>query len=146
MTVPLDFLSLFLLRPELGLQVGNLITSHYFLCMFTKIITLHFSTVTPMDYGAVSTTVLMFNMCQKRSCADVPIVDDLVLENDESFSVTLDRTTGLDVRITLDLVEGEIEITDNDGGYEMIRTAKYHIILLIYSGRGRSGEGVLPGL
>ena len=88
--------------------------------------TLYLSTVTPMDYGAVSTTVLMFNMCQDRSCTGVPIVDDLVLENDESFNVTLERTPGLDMRITLDPVDEEIKITDNDGRY----ADNYNIVAL----------------
>jgi collagen type VI alpha len=44
---------------------------------------------------------------------DVPITDDLVLENTESFFVTLERN-GLDSRIDLEPVDGEIEIIDND--------------------------------
>ena len=43
------------------------------------------------------------------------IVDDNVLEIGESFTVTLERTPSLDNRITLNPVNGRIEITDNDG-------------------------------
>ena len=67
-----------------------------------------------MDYGSVDTT-LTFAPCQRRSCVNVSIMDDDVLEFTESFSITLERTLGLDDRIDLDPVDGEVEITDNDG-------------------------------
>ena len=72
------------------------------------------TTVDPMDYISVS-TILMFEACQRRSCVTVTIVDDEVLENVESFNVTLERTPGLDMRITLDPVDAVVEITDDDG-------------------------------
>ena len=56
------------------------------------------SAVATMDYGAVN-TLLMFAACQRRSCVDVPIVDDAVLENMESFFVTLNKTPSLNTRI-----------------------------------------------
>ena len=70
--------------------------------------------VVPMDYERLS-TILMFDSCTERSCASVNIVDDLILENIESFFASLTRSTGLDIRITLDPVNAEIEITDDDG-------------------------------
>ena len=70
------------------------------------------STVTPMDYLGVS-TILMFEECDRRRCVNVTIVDDKVLEMTESFTVTLERTPGLDSRITLDPVDGVVEITDD---------------------------------
>ena len=70
--------------------------------------------VTPADYGAVS-TILMFAACHTRQCVDVPIVDDETLELTETFIVTLDRTPALDTRITLNPVDGDIDILDNDG-------------------------------
>ena len=45
---------------------------------------------------------------------NVTIENDAVLEDTESFDVTLERTFDLDNRITLDPVDGVIEITDND--------------------------------
>ena len=62
-------------------------------------------------------TILMFEACQKRSCVTVTIVDDDILEMTESFDVTLERTPGLDSRITLRPVDGVVEITDEDGEY-----------------------------
>ena len=40
---------------------------------------------------------------------------NIICELTESFFVTLERTPGLDSRITLDPVDGEIEISDDDG-------------------------------
>lgn len=45
---------------------------------------------------------------------NISITDDEVLENLESFSVTL-RRNGLDPRISLNPTIAEIQITDNDG-------------------------------
>ena len=67
-----------------------------------------------MDYGQVLDTPLVFPPCERRSCVAIPIVDDDVLENSELFNVSLERN-GLDSRITLDPVDGLVEITDNDG-------------------------------
>ena len=66
-----------------------------------------------MDYIGLP-TILNFPACETKQCVDV-IVDDEVLENVESFHVTLERTLGLDMRITLDPVDGVVEITDDDG-------------------------------
>ena len=46
---------------------------------------------------------------------NVTIIDDEMLENTESFNFTLERTTGLSDRITLDPVDGVVEIIDDDG-------------------------------
>ena len=67
-----------------------------------------------MDYVDFH-TILSFDSCQRRSCVNVSIVDDGTLELMESFSITLERTPGLDDRIDLDPVDGVVEITDNDG-------------------------------
>ena len=42
--------------------------------------------------------------------------------------VTLERTPGLDVRITLDPVDGDIEITDNDGSFFSVQENKAIIL------------------
>ena len=67
-----------------------------------------------MDYDSIS-EILAFGSCATRQCTEIPIVDDMMVELTESFFVTLERTTGLDSRITLDPVDGEIEIIDDDG-------------------------------
>ena len=67
-----------------------------------------------MDYKKVD-TILLFKSCQTSACINVGIVNDNIAELTESFSVKLNRTDGLDTRITLDPVVAEVEIIDNDG-------------------------------
>ena len=69
----------------------------------------------------------MFGACDRRHCVNVSIVDDDVLEMTESFTVTLERTPGLNDRIKLNPVDGVIEIPDNDGEgvYINIHREKY---------------------
>ncbi|CAI8022911.1 hypothetical protein GBAR_LOCUS13419, partial [Geodia barretti] len=68
--------------------------------------------VSTMDYGSITTT-LPFGRCDTRSRVNVPITDDEVLEDTESFFVSLLRN-GLKSTITLVPTQGEIEIIDND--------------------------------
>ena len=72
------------------------------------------ATVNPMDYLELNTT-LSFATCETRRCMNVTIVDDLVDEPLEFFNYTLERTSGLEMRISLDPIDGLISITDNDG-------------------------------
>ena len=56
-----------------------------------------------------------------KSCVDLPIVNDNVLELDESFHVSLERIQALNNnnkinRINITSAEAEITITDDDGG------------------------------
>ena len=67
-----------------------------------------------MDYDSIS-EILGFGPCDTRQCTEIPKVDDKIVELTESFFVTLERTPGLDSRITLDPVDGEIEIIDDEG-------------------------------
>ena len=69
-----------------------------------------------MDYTALS-EILMFAACQRRQCVNIMIEDDGVPEQVESFFVTLLSTPNLDGRITLEPVDGEIEITDANSMY-----------------------------
>ena len=65
-----------------------------------------------LDY--VSTTQhLPFETGVEEVCMDVEIIDDDLVENDESFTVVLTSTDGLDDRIIL--VKGFVTIEDNDG-------------------------------
>ena len=113
--------------------------------------------VAPMDYGAVD-TLLSFAACQIRSCVNVSIINDVVLENVESFDVILDRAPELDSRITLEPVNGVIELTDNDGISSLLYRIIYIYLTLFMNCNssysfyipsrccGGSGEDLLPGL
>ena len=66
------------------------------------------------------------------------IVDDEVLENVESFTVTLERTPGLDMRIALNPVNGRIEITDNDG--ILLNICAYGAVKSVFLSSGYCGS------
>ena len=67
-----------------------------------------------MDYSSAINTIVQFNECERRSCINIPIMDDEVPENTEYFNLTLERN-GLHERIQLDPVDGLVQITDSDG-------------------------------
>ena len=66
-----------------------------------------------MDYSSTINTIVQFDECERRSCINITIVDDEVLENTEYFNLTLERN-GLHERIQLDPVDGLVQITNND--------------------------------
>ena len=57
--------------------------------------------------------MLGFAACEARKCVNVTIVSDLVDEPVEEFDVTLERTTGLDSRISLRPVDARIIVEGN---------------------------------
>ena len=59
--------------------------------------------------------ILQFVACDTRECINVPIVDDMEVEQDEYLVYNLTRTLGLNPNISLDPVNGVIEIEDDDG-------------------------------
>ena len=59
--------------------------------------------------------MLRFGACETRSCVNLSIMNDVTLEPVKSLHVNLERTTELDSRITLNSVDGEIDIIDDDG-------------------------------
>lgn len=69
--------------------------------------------VPPMDYVSLD-GLLRFGACEREACTTITIVDDLVDEEEEFFHVLLERTPGLDMRISLAPIEAEIIIEDND--------------------------------
>ena len=69
-----------------------------------------------LDNSIVGTFILRFAQCEKRSCRSVSIVDDVILEDVESYGIILEKTP--DLEITLDPADGVVKITDNDGRYD----------------------------
>ena len=63
------------------------------------------------DYDAVSVE-LVFNATVSRSCGEIPITDDPLVEPPESFNVTI--STG-DPPVILDPPTSIVTIVDNDG-------------------------------
>ena len=68
----------------------------------------------PSDYIELNVT-LMFEPCKIRHCVNLTIMDDFIDEPEENFFYKLQRTPDLHPRITLDPVDGEIVIVDDDG-------------------------------
>ena len=60
--------------------------------------------------------MLIFDVCKTRKCVNVTVTDDEVDETEESFTFHLSRTGDLHPHITLDPVDGEILIVDDDTG------------------------------
>ena len=70
------------------------------------------------DHSGVSGD-LVFPTCISESCTRIPITDDMMVEQRESFFVSLQRTEGLDTRIQIDsnFEEKEVTIVDDDSKY-----------------------------
>ena len=69
-----------------------------------------------LDYHALASTVLAFNVCEIRKCIEVTIENDTTPENNESIILFLDQfNSEYDERISLDPRNGEIHIIDDDG-------------------------------
>ena len=107
------------------------------------------------DYVAVSNFTLVFDRCQRKSCVNLTIVNDDVLEMVESFTVSLgnpnpnnsiqteDRFAHLASRISIDPETAEIHIIDNDSRdctYVYIKIKVTTPILYLYRSYNWSGE------
>ena len=66
------------------------------------------------DYGTRS-VVLFFEPCAHKAFVTLSIVDDNISEKNESFHITLERTSDLDSRNILNPRHGEVVIQDDDG-------------------------------
>ena len=72
-------------------------------------------TVSGFDYSALSDFELNFSPCIREFCTLIDIIDDSLAEMNETFSLSLGRSPGLDSRISLIPVSGTVVIVDNDG-------------------------------
>ena len=97
------------------------------------------------DYDGITDAIVSFAACQRRSCVLVNITDDEILEDIESFTFTLERTSELDASITLEPVDGTLEIIDNDGMFYSKCTDSVVYIMVNYRCCGWSGEDLLHG-
>ena len=58
-------------------------------------------------------TFLRFERCGNRSCTNIPIQSDEIMEETETFTIIMDRACGLDPRIQLGPYEGVVTIFDD---------------------------------
>ena len=68
----------------------------------------------PSDYIGLSSEPVMFDTCENTSCVYIPILDDVALEVNETFTVSLDGTADLHPRVLVNPTPGEIVIIDDD--------------------------------
>ena len=70
--------------------------------------------VSPSDYiGFVRRVV--FPSCENRLCIPITINDDHLVENAESFNITVEKYSGIGNELTIESSEGRIIIKDTDG-------------------------------
>ena len=68
------------------------------------------------DYNALAIPcVLRFGRCEKKKCVNVTIINDEMLEETESFNISLEGGRGVSSRFVFSPQEVSITITDEDG-------------------------------
>ena len=72
-------------------------------------------TDSPTDFVAMPNTPLLFQPNQRRVCVTIPIEDDDMVEQTESFTVILRGTQDLHEAIRLTQTNGFVVIIDDDG-------------------------------
>ena len=72
-----------------------------------------------VDYIPVENGILTFTPEDNNPCIPVIIIDEHIVEQNESFFVTLERTPGLNDRVIIDpdKSEGKVVIGNDDGKY-----------------------------
>ena len=92
---------------------GKIKLGHFWLYLFLP--TAGMSADFPDDHGGMSTDFTI-EKCNTEQCIAISLHDDMMLEQVESFFVSLERTTGLDKRIILhnDYVLKEVIILDDE--------------------------------
>ena len=76
-----------------------------------------FIAVTPQDYDHVVSRVIPFDRCDTCECTHIHIVNDLILEEDESFNISL---TSHGQEIAVSPSRATIIVWDTDSKLNMI--------------------------
>ena len=100
--------------------MSHLLSHHPYLVSFGIPINYAYCLTVPgSDYANKdSTTRLVFGRYDRKHCASIHIIDNEVLEDPEMFSVRLFRS-GLNDYFTVSRQSTTVEITDDDGRFEM---------------------------
>ena len=83
------------------------------------------SAVSPDDYCAVD-TVVRFGANTREQCVDISIRDDDVVEQTESFIVTLERPPDLNDSVSLSPTKQTITIINDDGESKLKSYSVWH--------------------
>ena len=102
-------------QPEVGIEVTGEVCFGFAVMLETTDIT----AVSPIDYAAIVVRVPFLSNCENnnsetRKSVSLSLVNDLSTEGDETFRVTLSRTSGMDPRITISPAEATVRILDDD--------------------------------
>lgn len=84
--------------------------------------TTNYISVSLADYQiAVDNNYFEFLTCQQRSCVDIRIIDDEVIEQTETFSLRLETISDpvLANRILLNETMATVHLIDNDGNFDL---------------------------
>ena len=66
------------------------------------------------DFSSVRRGRINFSIGERRDCCSITIYNDDTQENTETFTVTLNRASGLDPRIRLEDTVAVVYILDSD--------------------------------
>ena len=69
-----------------------------------------------VSYNYTDDLLMPFNRCDRSACVDIVIPDDDVVEASEMTRIHLERTVGLNSRISLVATSGVIEVMDDNDG------------------------------
>ena len=84
------------------------------------------NTVNPTDYQALNVSVA-FQPCDSQHCVSVSIINDLINEPEEKFSIIL-SSSGDGIAITV--ANGEVTIMDDDGNNVNFMDYNYYITMV----------------
>ena len=83
-----------------------------------------YGSVAGEDYRLAENNILRFGACEKKQCLPITIVDNDIIEDTETFEVTLAPALGLSNRFTLDPRVTTITIEDGDSELFQLETSQ----------------------
>ena len=69
------------------------------------------------DFVFIESKKVLFVACDLEECVNINIINDTLIERDETIGVLLSRIAGQDDRIMFEDAIGEVVILDDDGMY-----------------------------
>jgi len=80
-----------------------------------------------VDYGPITCNPLVFSGTDSLECCNIPINDDNLCEDTESFTVSLNTTATASDATLINPVQATVSIIDNDSEF----TPKYTVIVVM---------------
>ena len=89
--------------------------THIFLQLCTRLCYLSFHSTELYSEYNLQRAELRFPACATKQCLNVSIIDDLLVEDTETFTIHLETSLGLSNEFEVNPSVKVINITDNDG-------------------------------